>query len=112
MAYFEDLSPNSHHDVAVIREVVMLYGRATVLQTVNVGWLEPLRRYPKGRTPKQFREKLRALCASPSLRHRGFFSCKMGLCKLVPGWPLGEGENVGWHRYRPPQEFVDAVVDL
>ena len=130
MAYFEDLSPDSNHPADIIRWAVMPYGHTTINQSVTVGWLAPQHRCSKGRTPEQFRERLRALCATPCLRHMGFFSCKMGLCKLVPGWPPGIGEiivpsrsrvyvapsliyhYVSWHRYRPPQEFIDAVVEL
>jgi len=129
MAYFEDLSPN-WQPVELIRSMVMLCGVTTVLEPVHVGWLAPLHPYPKGRTPEDFREKLRVVCTSLYLPHRGFFSCKMGICKILPGWPRGVGEifvpgrlrtyiaptlvyhYVAWHRYQPPQEFVDAVVEL
>lgn len=95
---------------------------------VHVGWLGTWRPHQKGATTSEFRERLARFCASPTILHRGMFSCRQGICKLRPKSEYGYGEivvvgdgvvflapsliahYVERHDYLPPAEFVEAVL--
>ena len=117
MAFFADLSAFEYAPQPELRGAL------------NVGWLARGERFATGRTTAAFREKLRALCASPAIRHRGFHTCEFGLCRFVERWAArgngvivveGRGKRyaaptliyhyVTRHRYLPPPEFIDAVT--
>jgi len=114
MAYFPDLSPYTYFD-----------SKGELPNTVNIGWLERGHPFPTGPTGKQFRDKLGLLCAMPVNQTRGIFSCPFCKGRDKPGSSCemrvaGEGKAyaapslvhhyVEAHDYRPPDEFIAAVL--
>jgi hypothetical protein len=126
MAFFEDLSAYTYH-ASGIRP-----------GTQNVGWIEPQKPFSKGIVPEAFLKQLWRLCKIPVVPTRGFHVC--GLCNMstdvVPTLDfegeilkLGSAEvrviapNVIYaapnlifhyvrdHEYKPPQAFIDAVLN-
>lgn len=105
---------------------------AAEVDVVNVGWLgHPF--FRRGRTPAESRAKLKQLCESPIVLHLGFHQCPFCLRGRFGGYrlwqKLGNGQirvqgNTGrWyaaptmihhyvtrHLYRPPTEFIEAVI--
>jgi hypothetical protein len=95
--------------------------------TVNVGWLDPRHPYTTGATSAKFRQTLRQLCRRRMKQTRGFQPCYF--CR-GPYRPHGSPEirmpgrrrvyaapelvyhYVAAHGYRPPEEFVAAVLAL
>lgn len=97
----------------------------------SIGWLDKKHRFRKGRTSLEFREKLRKFSEQAS---NSTFSLGWGVffgqhtCELCEkfssglnfGVPAGEllyvapgmvSHYVENHRYRPPKEFVEAVLN-
>lgn len=106
------------------------------LRVLAVGWLAffTLRR---GATPARFQELLAQLCRRPPVATitAGFHPCRLGPCLwrwwlgrrfsagsaeiIVPGRdgkiydaPTLIAHYVNRHRYRPPREFIEAVLAL
>lgn len=109
MPYFPDLSPEC------IRQEP---------NTFCVGWLDPDYPYPRGKTPPGFEARLAALCETdnPEYLSMGYHLC------LFCGRVRGNGEfriasktrnfaapvlihhYVKEHDYKPPEEFIEAVM--
>ena len=121
-----------HRDLALLYTVE----RNPPLRVVAVGWLGCLT-FRLGATPTRFRELLDELCRRPpaSTATPSFHPCRLGCCLwrwmlgrpffagsaeiIVPGRdgkvyraPTLIGHYVRSHRYRPPREFVEAVLAL
>jgi hypothetical protein len=115
VAYFPDLSPYT-------------YLPGVKRGTLNVGWLDPSASFPTGDTSEEFRAKLFLLCQRPFRQTRGFHCCPY--CPVVkwPDGPMGSYEMevaygelkyaapslihhyVVTHGYKPPEEFIAAVL--
>lgn len=116
-----------------------LRNNAVLRGAVNVGWLGRWRWFKKGRTSEEFKEALFRLCRDPSMPgHRGYHRCTF--CFSSPrtlGTPESRGgvevllgskvlairgpernyaapnliyHYVERHRYKPPAEFIEAVL--
>jgi hypothetical protein len=114
MAFFEDLTPYTYFHPEEERA-----------GTVNIGWLDRRQPFPTGETNVEFRAKLLQLCRRRVKRTRGFHCCDF--CK-GPDKPHGSAEirvlgdgrvyaapelvyhYVVAHAYRPPEEFIAAVL--
>jgi len=89
----------------------------------NIGWLENGYSFETGHTPWRFLWKLRLLARDVKNPMWGFHACEF--CR----WANGNGEihvvgsdgvtyvapqlivhYIATHRYRPPQQFIDAVL--
>ncbi|ONI84449.1 hypothetical protein ALI144C_14930 [Actinosynnema sp. ALI-1.44] len=109
MTYYADLTPYRY----TLADQAM----------VNVGWLEPGHEYTRGHVPVRLVDALLKLGTRPRNKLRGFHFC--GFCNHYRG--SGEIHVVGptgtryaapllvihyifAHGYRPPAEFVDAVL--
>jgi hypothetical protein len=106
---------------------------------VNVGWLDPEHPYERGPVPEGVLPKIFELCSKPVNRTRGYHVCpfcdvkQMGLRVVMQGRQLTLGgaeirvslagqktyaapdlifHYMGAHAYRPPEEFVQAVLSL
>jgi hypothetical protein len=135
VAWFADLSPYSY--LPVDRNQPFLAGERE--RTVNVGWLSPLHRYRTGRPPEGLLPALTQFALNgKTAQTRGFHRCSLGFCIVRPRmgvlFPtperdllLGSAEirvrgarvfaapdlvlhYVASHRYLPPDEFVDTVL--
>jgi hypothetical protein len=113
MAFYPDLSPYE-------------YALDEPAGTVNLGWLEPSQPYPTGQTPQAFRARLLDLCRRPVNLTVGYHACPF--CPAGQPAPRGSGEirvpgnarvyaapalihhYVEAHGYKPPEEFVQAVL--
>jgi hypothetical protein len=126
MAYYPDLSPYVYKP------------RGTEGNTLNVGWLDAEHTYPRGTLSEAFVERLWAFCRKKMLQARGFHTCE--LCEIPAQEPFqaqhgAEILSLGWaeirvfgaegcvyaapnliyhyvvdHYYRPPEEFIQAVL--
>lgn len=115
------------------------YGYLKEEDSFNVGWLGDLHNYSKGDVSEEFLDYLWVYLRYPVNVCRGFHECEF--CKNQQGGvPLieykGENRKVGYyeirifskngtvyaapslifhyivaHKYKPPQEFVDAVIE-
>lgn len=124
MAYFPDLS-----EYAYSMYDERAFGRLPIL---NVGWMEQPHPLPTGAVPAGFREKLTTFCARERLVHltQGVQACDLCTGPLVGSRrPFGNGEirvlgkgvvyaaptlighYVAAHGYRPPGEFIQAVLE-
>lgn len=130
MTYFEDLSPYSY-----MPNRKKPYFLPEVL---NVGWLDGTQGYSQGDVPASFAEKLWAYCRVRVAGTRGMHTCE--ICpEGTFGFRARRGEEELWlgsaeirvfgtggivyaapnmiyhyvvdHRYRPPEEFVQAVLE-
>jgi hypothetical protein len=111
LAYFEDLTPYSYFRVDKGEPV-----------PVNIGWLDPDRPFPQGPTTEEFRTKLRQLCEQPVQQTRGLHRCEFCLGPVGSAEMRVEGKGrvyaapvlvhhyVVAHDYRPPDEFIEAVL--
>lgn len=108
-------------------------------KSLNIGWLERPHRVVKGEVPQEFLDKLWKYLRYPVNVYRGFHTCMFCTCPLQ-GVPVvehnGEERKVGYyemrvwarngkvyaapslifhyiscHGYKPPQEFIDAVLE-
>lgn len=115
MTYFPDLTEHTY---------TKFPRRSGVL---NVGWLGKSHPFLTGETPVPFLDTLKKLCESPILLHRGFHLCQF--CEPGDQFP-GNGQirvedqngqvysaptmvyhYVSVHNYRPPEEFIQAVLN-
>src|SRR5262245_52395663 len=114
MAFFEDLTPYTY-----------LHPEEELPGTINVGWLDRDHPFPAGPTSEAFRVKLGRLCLRRVKQTRGFHRCPF--CKGV-GRSASSAEMrvshlgkvyaapslvhhyVVAHDYRPPDEFIAAVL--
>ena len=106
--------------------------------TVNIGWLDVSEPYTQGSVPSEFVERLWWFCRSRVVQTRGCHICnlcprrRVGPLKVTRGedvLTLGSAEirvfgfskriyaapnllfhYVTEHNYRPPDEFIDAVL--
>jgi len=106
--------------------------------TLNVGWLDKLHIYPQAEVPDTFTERLWSFCCRPVEQTRGLQECvfcpkadwivrqRRGDEELLLGSAeirvFGRGDTVYAapnliyhyvvaHRYCPPAEFIQAVLD-
>src|SRR5262249_44600355 len=114
MTYFEDLTPYTY-----------FHPEEEQPGTVNVGWLDRRHPFPTGETSAEFRDRLQRLCRrrlkrTPGGHPRAF--CK-GRDKLHSSAEIRVAGNrrvyaapelvhhyVVAHDYRPPDEFIAAVL--
>jgi hypothetical protein len=115
VAFFEDLTPYTYFHPEDERP-----------GTVNVGWLARQHEFLIGDTSKAFRSRLRMLCTKRKVkRTRGLHRCDF--CKGRDK-PIGSAEirvtgrervyaapelishYVSAHDYKPPEEFIAAVL--
>jgi hypothetical protein len=114
VSFFEDLTPYTY-----------FHPEEELPDTVNVGWLERGHPFPTGRTSKKFRTKLERLCLRLAKQTRGRYECDF--CKgrekatsssemrvagngRVYAAPSMVHHYVVAHDYRPPDEFIAAVL--
>jgi len=93
--------------------------------TVNIGWLDRRHTFLAGLTSRKFHNKLQRICLHRVKRTRGFYPCDF--CKgknkplssaeiRVPGRgrvyaaPELIHHYVVAHLYKPPDEFIEAVL--
>jgi len=108
-----------------------------LLGTISVGWLDKRHPYLQGMTAEEFRDRLFIFCSHPVIKMRGFHSCEF--CILKPSFLIRarRGHKEIWlgnaeirvihedqvysapnliyhyvvaHNYRPPEEFIEAVL--
>ncbi len=127
MTYYPDLSPYEFIPKAKARAGI---------SSLNVGWLDPSHPFPIGETSPAFRAKLYQHCQHHVLLTRCFHLCELHNCpssqSSMNSWdpisPLGSSEirvigpasiyaapvmiyhYVVVHSYRPPDEFIEAVM--
>lgn len=106
----------------------------------NIGWLERGHLVPQGEVPEEFVKKLWKYLRYPVRIFRGFHVCTLCRHSSLHDQPIveynGEKRKVGFyeirvwgkngkvyaapsmiyhyitcHQYKPPQEFIDAVMD-
>jgi hypothetical protein len=112
MSFFPDLSPYTYfpHETP---------------GTVNVGWLERSNSFAVGKTSEEFRARLLQLCERPVRQTRGIHLCPFcrgknrvggsaeirvaGVDKVYAAPELIHHYVVA-HGYKPPEEFVTAVL--
>ena len=117
LSSFADLSPYAYH-----------CPEQEPAGTVNIGWLDPFHAFPRGPTSEAFRAKLGRICTLKHLRvnqTRGFHRCPFCRGPNRPGGsyevrvtgrervyaaPVLVHHYVTAHDYRPPDEFVEAVL--
>ena len=127
MTYYPDLSPYQ-------------YLEGADSQSLNIGWLDGSMPYPTGTTSDEFRERLLEYCFSDNTVQltRGFHVCNLDNCTCsLPPPPEHRGERVAYfggseirvigksaiyaaptlvyhyvvaHSYKPPDEFIEAVL--
>jgi hypothetical protein len=124
MTYIPEFSPYSYYQVEA--------------STITIGWLDGEHLYSQGVVSKSFINRLWIFCQNPVHQSKGFFACQ--LCQVpvygvMAQWniekrSLGSAEirvigkdNVIYaapdliyhyvtkHNYRPPDEFIQAVLD-
>jgi hypothetical protein len=130
MAYFEDLTLYRYWEGHAFP--------AMGPNIVNVGWLERGHDFPKGAVPQPFIARLWHCCRAAVMMARGFHDCEF--CRFQPSGPLPvtyacETLELGYeeirafgrqgrvfaapnlifhyvtkHCYKPPEEFIDAVL--
>ncbi len=108
-SYFSDLTPYT-------------YGSRRYDDTcVNVGWLDGRLDYETGDVPVEFLKKLEGVKMANF--HKGSHVCE--LCHQVSGNGVGmiKGKNKSYafpqmiihyirdHNYKPPQEFIDLIMN-
>jgi hypothetical protein len=114
MAFFEDLTP-----------YIYLDPEWEAPGTVNIRWLDRAHPFPTGPTSAKFRDKLGRLCERRvqqtrgfhpsefcSGRHRPVSSSEMRVAgkRRVYAAPSLVHHYVAAHGYRPPDEFIEAVM--
>jgi hypothetical protein len=114
MSFFPDLTPYTY-----------FHPEEDPPGTVNVGWLDADHPFPTGRTGKAFRARLGKLCERRVKRTRGRFPCpfctgrdrpasssemRVAAGDRVYAAPSLVHHYVVAHDYRPPDEFVAAVL--
>ncbi len=114
MAAFADLTPYTY-----------FHAEGDLPGTVNVGWLAAGQPFPTGVTSAEFRDKLARLCQQRFKQTRGVHGCefctgrdrprsssemRVSLGDRVYAAPSLVHHYVVAHDYRPPDEFVAAVL--
>jgi hypothetical protein len=114
LAFFEDLTPYSY-----------LHPEEELPGTMNVGWLDRDHPFPTSPTSEEFRVKLGRLCQRRVKQTRGLHHCPFCKGKDRPGSsaemrvahagkvyaaPSLVHHYVEAHDYRPPDEFIAAVL--
>ena len=114
MAFYEDLTPYTY-----------VHPEEERAGTVNIGWLARRHPFPTGETSAVFRAKLLELCQRRVKRTRGFHACDFCTGRDKPHRSAeirvaGDGRvyaapelvyhYVVAHQYRPPDEFIAAVL--
>lgn len=112
MTFFADLTPYT-------------YTGEETERVVNVGWLSARNPFEQGDTSEEFRRALAALLVKPILVHRGKHYCEFCPAGKQPGGsgqirvpdgsmcyaaPVLIHHYVMEHGYRPPAQFVEAVL--
>ena len=118
MTYFEDLTVYTY-----------LTPDEAEPGTVNIGWLDRSHAFPKGKTSAKFRSKLEKLCQRRVNQTRGFHMCPFCTGMEWPDTPHSSAEirlrgvgrlyaapvlvhhYVTAHEYKPPKEFITAVLN-
>jgi hypothetical protein len=112
MTFFQDLTPHTYTR------------RAEEPGVYNVGWLGEGRSFPTGPTSEEFRAALKELCDHPIHLHRGVHVCEfcrgacgsgqIRVCSQTGVWyvaPTMIHHYVVAHEYRPPEDFIAAVMN-
>jgi hypothetical protein len=114
VSFFDDLTPYCYFPPERERS-----------NTVNIGWIDRWHPFPVGPTSAEFREKLRKLCLVRVNRTRGIYHCDFCKGRNRPGGSaemrvVGAGRvyaapelvyhYVVAHSYKPPEEFIAAVL--
>jgi hypothetical protein len=114
MTFFPDLTPYTYLDP-----------EEDPPGTLNIGWLDPEHPFPTGPTSEEFRAKLGWLCERRVKQTRGFLPCefckgrnrphssaemRVALAGKVYAAPSLVHHYVVAHDYRPPDEFIAAVL--
>lgn len=114
VTFFEDLTPYSY-----------LHPEEELPGTVNIGWLDPKHPFPTGLTSAAFQTKLQQLCQRRMKRTRGFHPCyfckgrhrpqssaeiRVAGVNKVYAAPELVFHYIVAHRYKPPEEFLEAVL--
>jgi len=110
-AYYPDLSPYNYS--------------WEMPECVNIGWLDEKHDFEKGEVPDGFIEKLKKM--PRFAQHCGYHNCPFcegGRDTWSSSIKLAIGEGVVYlfpeltmhyiskHQYKPPQEFIDAVLKM
>jgi len=108
--YYEDLTPYKYDQIRWAKN------------PVNIGWLEKGHDYETGEVPEGFLNRLKS--AESCARHKGGQRCPFcgdGYSSEVH-YVKGNGKDyvfpqmlshyIRVHHYKPPQEFIDAVMLL
>jgi hypothetical protein len=114
MSYFEDLTPYTY-----------FHPEEELPDTVNIGWLEDGHPFSTGPTPEAFRATLALLCETRVKQTRGRFPCpfcpgpnprasssevRVAGNGRVYAAPTLVHHYVEAHDYRPPDQFIEAVL--
>lgn len=114
MTFFEDLTAYTY-----------LHPEEERPGTVNIGWLARRHPFPTGKTSAAFRARLRQICQRVVKRTRGFHSCDFCKGRVKPHSSAeirveGDGRvyaapelvyhYVVAHAYKPPEEFIAALL--
>jgi hypothetical protein len=121
--YFADLTPCSYSG---IREP----------NGIGVGWLDKAHDFSRGAVSPGFVERLLEICKTPAVMHRGFHVCEFCCIPYDPTYKktrdnlssvvirvIGSGGQVYYspamichyvskHDYKPPEDFVRAVMQI
>jgi hypothetical protein len=114
MTFFADLTPYTNHSP-----------EKEQAGTVNIGWLDRWHPFPIGETSDEFRAKVQVISLWRVNQTRGFYPCTF--CKgrdrpagsaeirvvgkrRVYAAPILVHHYVAAHWYRPPEEFIAAVL--
>jgi hypothetical protein len=115
VSFFEDLTPYTY-----------FHPEEELPDTVNIGWLEPGHPFRTGRTSKKFQTKLARLCERRFKQTRGNYDCEFCTGRdrarsssemrvtgngRVYAAPTMVHHYVVVHNYRPPDEFIAAVLE-
>ena len=113
-SYYEDLTPYT-------------YGRRDGDKCLNIGWIGKEGNFETGEVPGEFTEKLEQIELSNKYKieqYKGFHRCE--LCGVILGsqvkkieydgkcykFPNTVSHYVREHQYKPPQEFIDAIMGI
>jgi hypothetical protein len=114
MTYFEDLTPYTY-----------FHPEEDPPGTVNIGWLDERYPFPAGETSEHFRQKLQSLCEIRVKQTRGTLDCcfctgrdrpksssemRVSGSGRIYAAPSMVYHYVAAHDYRPPDEFIAAVL--
>jgi hypothetical protein len=123
MAYYPDLS---RYEYLLQDEILNAGGYPELgMPFVNVGWLASAREYPRGETDVAFQERLALFCLPHSVWTLCMGSHTCEFCAEARGsyeiWVVGREKlyaapvlihhYVIAHGYRPPDEFIEALME-